>query len=72
MPLDRLVLILVAVIAAAGATIWVAATLLAAVVAPGWAALALIPTGLAAYVVLRVIAEGRSDPDDARYDRIER
>ena len=72
MPLDRLVLILVAVIAAAGATVWIATALLATAVAPGWAPFVLIPTGLAAYVLVRVIAERRTDPDDARYDRIER
>ena len=72
MPLDRLVLILVAVVAAAGATVWVATTLLATAVAPLPALLVLIPTGLVAYVVVRVIAERRGDPDDARYDRMER
>lgn len=72
MPLARFVLILVAVLAAAGATVWVATTLMAVAVSPGWSLLALIPTGLVAYVLVRVVAERRSDPEDARYDRIER
>jgi membrane protein implicated in regulation of membrane protease activity len=72
MPLDRFVLILVAVIGAAGATVWTAATLMAAAVAPVWALLSLIPAGLVAYILVRVVAERRHEAADDRYDRIER
>lgn len=71
MPLDKLILILVAVLAAAGATVWVAATLISAGTLPfGWALL--IPLALAAYVVWRVIAERIGDAEDDHYDRIEK
>lgn len=70
MPLDRLVLILIAVIAAAAATIWLAAFLIASASFPGGLALA-IPVGLIAYVVWRVIAERRGNAEDDHYDRME-
>lgn len=71
MPLDRLVLILVCVVAAAGATVWLAAVLMASSVAP-WGLAALIPAGLAAYVAVRVIRDRATSEEDARYDRVER
>ena len=72
MPLDKFILILVAVIAAAGATVWIAMTLFATFAAPpaGW--LALIPISLAAYVAWRVIADRVTSAEDDRYDRIEK
>lgn len=72
MPLSRLVLILVIVVAAAGATVWLVATVMATAVMPGWAALAAIPALLAAYVLWRVIADRLGSAEDARYDRVER
>lgn len=72
MPLSRLVLILVVVTAAAGATVWLAATVVAAALMPGWAALAAIPILLAAYVLWRVIADRLGGAEDDRYDRLER
>ena len=72
MPLDRLVLILVAVIAAAGATVWIAATVLAASASSGWGWFALVPTALGAYVAWRVVADRVASEEDDRYDRIER
>ena len=72
MPLDKLVLILVAVVAAAGATVWVAMTLFATVAAPSAGWLSLIPLLLAAYVAWRVIAERVQNAEDDRYDRVEK
>ena len=72
MPLDRLVLILVAVTAAAALTVWVGATVMAAAAAPGWAALAAVPAALVVYVLWRVIAERVGSAEDDRYDRVER
>lgn len=69
MPLDRFVLVLVLVLAAAGVTVWIAAMGAAFADLPrvglGVAAVA----ALLAYVLARVIADRvRSDTDD-RYDR---
>ncbi|GGL79826.1 hypothetical protein [Wenxinia marina] len=71
MPLERLVLILVLVIAAAGVTVWLASLVVASVALPAWATLGLaIPGALILYIVLRAISERRSDPDDDRYDEV--
>lgn len=72
MPLDRLVLMLVIVVAAAGATIWLG-TLLAAATqmsSSGW--LVILPVSLVAYVLWRVIADRLGNRDDDHYDRIEK
>ncbi|PRY94977.1 hypothetical protein BCF33_0588 [Hasllibacter halocynthiae] len=69
MPLDRLVLILVIVIAAAGATVWLGALLVTAGMVPyGW--LTLIPVGLVAYLLWRVVSDRLSEKGG--YDRIEK
>lgn len=71
MPLDKFVLILVAVIAAAGLTIWLATLVAASVAMPlGWAML--VPALLVAYVLWRVIAERRANKEDDHYDRIDK
>ena len=71
MPLDRFVLILVIVIAAAGLTVWLGTMIAAAVAFPaGW--LAVIPLALVTYVVWRVIAERIANRDDDHYDGIEK
>ena len=72
MPLDKLVLILVAVIATAGATVWLAMTLVATAAAPSVGWLTLIPVILAAYVAWRVIADRVNSSEDDRYDRVEK
>lgn len=73
MPLDRLVLILVAVLAAAGLTIWVAVTVAASwSLGPGALAAALLPVTLLLYVLGRLAAQRLSSREDDRYDRIER
>ncbi|APE43271.1 hypothetical protein BOO69_07450 [Sulfitobacter alexandrii] len=73
MPLERLVLILIAVIAAAGATLWLGWLLLVAVGVSPWAGMTLaVPTALVAYIVARVIGERLSNREDDHYDRIEK
>ena len=72
MPLDRLVLIIVCVIAAALATVYVGTVLLAATQMPtplGLAVLSLI--ALCAYVMWRVISERLNNKDDDHYDGFE-
>jgi hypothetical protein len=70
MPLDKLVLILVCVVVAAAATVWLAATVLAALHFPfGW--FALLPAALAGYIVYRVIAERVGDAEEDHYDQMD-
>jgi membrane protein implicated in regulation of membrane protease activity len=71
MPLDRLVLILVLVIIAAGITVWVAALALAAFEIPG-VSFAFIPAALVGYVVWRVISDRLHSAEDDHYDKIEK
>ena len=72
MPLDRLVLILVCVVAAAGLTVWLA-TMVAGALQLSPAAWALfIPVLLGLYVVWRVIADRIGNREDDHYDRIEK
>ncbi|WP_299817283.1 hypothetical protein [uncultured Jannaschia sp.] len=71
MPLDRFALILVVVVLAAGATIWLAAIVKASAVAP-LASVALLPVLPVAYLVWRVISERRANREDDRYDRMDR
>ncbi|MCV3271969.1 hypothetical protein [Roseobacter sinensis] len=69
MPLDKLVLICVCVLAAFGVTLWLAALVLTALQVPaGW--LALIPAALAAYIFYRVLAERLGNADEDHYDRM--
>ena len=71
MPLDRLVLIIVCVIAAAAATVWLGTLIAASVSVPfGW--LTLIPGALIAYIAWRVIAERVGNEEEDRYDNVER
>lgn len=71
MPLDKFVLILVIVVAAAGITVWLASMALAALQVPG-AWLAFIPAALVGYVVWRVIADRIGNAEDDHYDHIEK
>ena len=71
MPLDRLVLILVIVVAAAGATLWLAGFLMAAVQVP-FAWVAIIPLALAVWIGWRVIADRVTSKEDDHYDRTPR
>ena len=71
MPLDRFVLIIVCVIAAASVTVWLGTVLAASVSVPfGW--LSLIPAALIVYVGWRVIAERVGNEEEDRYDNVER
>lgn len=72
MPLDKFVLILVAVIAAAGVSIWLGVVLAATLQVPsiGWTIL--FPIALVGYVVWRVISERWKNPEDDHYDNIEK
>ncbi len=70
MPLDKFVLILVCVIAAAGATVWLGVMLTAAIQIPfGW--LVLIPAALIGYIVFRVIAERVGNAEEDHYDKMD-
>lgn len=51
MPLDRFVLMLVIVVVAAGVTVFVASTVLGAMLSPGLGLAVMIPLGLIAFVV---------------------
>jgi membrane protein implicated in regulation of membrane protease activity len=70
MPLDRLVLIILIVIAAAGATIWLGAWAAAAYLTP-FAWLVAIPFALIAYILIRVISDRVTSSEDDHYDRME-
>lgn len=72
MPLDRFVLLLVVVIAAAGLTVWLAALLAASSLFPGLTVAGLIPTALAMAVLGRVVARRLGSREDHRYDRVRR
>lgn len=72
MPLDKLVLILVIVIVAAGATVFLGAWIMASSTLP-WLGLGMaIPVGLLAYIVLRVVRDRLTNSDDDHYDRVEK
>jgi len=73
MPLDRLVLILVIVLAAAGGAIWVAMLLFStSQISPLAGVLTPLPVALGLYVVWRVISERLSNREDDHYDQIEK
>lgn len=70
MPLDKFVLIIVCVIAAAGATIWLATLIFAALSIP-FGGLVLIPAALVGYVVFRIIAERVGNETEDHYDEMD-
>ncbi|WP_108482530.1 hypothetical protein [Oceaniglobus ichthyenteri] len=72
MPLDRLVLILACVVIGAGVTVWLITFFAAAATLPFPAMVLLVPVGLFAWVVWRVIAERLNNREDDHYDRIEK
>ncbi len=70
MPPDKFALILVCVVAAAGATVWIAVLLATAIKVPfGW--LGLIPAVLVAYVVFRVISQRVGNARQDHYDKMD-
>ena len=70
MPLDKLVLILVCVLVAAGVTLWIAALVISALNVP-FAWFGLVPAALAGYIVYRVIAERVGNAEEDHYDRMD-
>jgi membrane protein implicated in regulation of membrane protease activity len=72
MPLDRFVLMIVIVIAAAGATIWLGTLLAASMQISGAGWIVMVPVTLVAYVVWRVISDRLRNSEDDHYDRIEK
>jgi membrane protein implicated in regulation of membrane protease activity len=72
MPLDRFVLLIVIVLAAAGLTVAAAAWLSASAQLPWLGPAMLLPAGLLAYVLVRVISDRLRNRDDDHYDRIDR
>lgn len=72
MPLDKFVLLLVVVIAAAGITVWLATLAMAALQLGGLGWLVFVPVALVVYVVWRVISERLNNAEDDHYDRIEK
>jgi hypothetical protein len=70
MPLDKLVLILVCVIAAVGATLWLAMLVMATFAVP-IAGLGLIPAVLAGYIAYRVIGQRVGNRTEDHYDDME-
>ena len=72
MPLDRLVLIIVCVIAAAMATVYGGMAIVASTQLPPIIGLGLLSIiALCAYIAWRVIAERLNNKDDDHYDRFE-
>lgn len=71
MPIDRFVLILVIVIAAAGLTVATGVFIAGSALSPAlW--LAAIPAALIVYVLWRVLADRLNSHEDDHYDRIEK
>ncbi|MBL4768000.1 MAG: hypothetical protein JKY94_09845 [Rhodobacteraceae bacterium] len=70
MPIDKLILILVCVIGAAGVTVWLSTFILLTVEIPHlW--IGLIPVTLAGYVLWRVISERVNSAEDTHYDEMD-
>lgn len=71
MPLDKLILIIVAVIVAAGLTVWIGVAVAAATQFPlGF--LILVPMLGVIYVLWRVISDRIANKEDDYYDRIDK
>ena len=72
MTLEKLVLILVIVVAAAGLTVWVATLVTAAWALPWYGTMTMISlTGLFLYIVGRAIGERLTNRDDDHYDEVD-
>jgi membrane protein implicated in regulation of membrane protease activity len=72
MPLDKLVLILISVIAAAGVTVWVGTMIAATLQMPAIGWIAFLPAILIGYVLWRVISDRLNNREDDHYDHIEK
>ncbi|MGI1661421.1 hypothetical protein ACRDNQ_04195 [Palleronia sp. KMU-117] len=72
MPLDRFVLLLVIVVAASGATIWLGTLLAVGTNIPGAGWVVLVPVTLVAFIFWRVIYDRLRNREDDHYDGIEK
>lgn len=72
MPLDKLVLILVIAIAAAGVTVFLGAWVAASGALPGLGIATALPVALLAYVLVRVIRDRMRAARDEPYDKVEK
>jgi len=72
MPLDKFVLILVAVLAAGAVTVWLAVMLAATWQQPSFGWPIFIPIALGGYVVWRVISDRWKNKEDDHYDNIDK
>lgn len=72
MPLDKLVLILIAVVAAAAITVWLGAMLMVAVDVSPLAWFIFLPAALVGYIIWRVVAERINSTEDDHYDGIDK
>ena len=71
MKLEKLVLIIVVVLAAMVLSFWVASLVLAALAVPmAW--LAVFPAALVGYIAWRVVEDRLTSAEDDHYDRIEK
>ena len=72
MPLERLVLIIVIVLALSAVSVWVAAVLISAWALPWYGSLAILSvTALVHYIVGRMIGERLTNREDDKYDGID-
>jgi hypothetical protein len=72
MALDKFVLILIVVIAAAGVTIWLGMLLVATMQWSFGVMAVLIPGALVGYIAFRVLMDRMKSSEDDYYDRIEK
>ncbi|QBY01469.1 hypothetical protein E2K80_12660 [Rhodophyticola sp. CCM32] len=73
MPLDRFILIILAVLAAAGLTIFIGTALVASLqIGNGFGWLIFMPIALVIYIFARVILDRIGNREDDTYDRIEK
>lgn len=72
MPIDKFVLILICVVAAAAVTVWVGTLVMASFQIPVAGGLVFVPALLVGYVVWRVIADRLGNREDDHYDDIEK
>ena len=73
MPLERLVLIIVIVLAAAGGTVWLGLMFATTMqISPAVTMLLGVPAILGLYILWRVVAERLQNSEDDHYDKIEK
>ncbi|MEM8793002.1 MAG: hypothetical protein AAGE80_15390 [Pseudomonadota bacterium] len=72
MPLDRIVLYIVGGLATLASLLYVIALLVGAITAGPWGFVVILPLGITAYIVYRIIMERLSSREDDYYDSIEK